>query len=169
VLELASVDSLIVTLCVGMSNLVWLIVVGALSDRIGRRPILITFTVLALATAYPALSWLVSGPSFERLLLVELWLSFIYGSYNGAMVVYLTEIMPAEVRTAGFSLAYSLATALFGGFTPAISTYLIHVTGNRAMPGVWLSFAAACGLVAALWVGETRSSMAPVPATLPEV
>jgi hypothetical protein len=54
------------------------------------------------------------------------------------------------VKTAGFSLAYSLATALFGGFTPAISTYLIHVTNNRAMPGLWLSFAAACGLSAAL-------------------
>jgi MHS family citrate/tricarballylate:H+ symporter-like MFS transporter len=39
------------------------------------------------------------------------------------MVVFLTEIMPVEVRTAGFSLAYSLATAIFGGFTPAISTY----------------------------------------------
>jgi len=54
------------------------------------------------------------------------------------------------VRTAGFSLAYSLATALFGGFTPAISTYLIHATGNKAAPGLWLMFAAACGLVATL-------------------
>ena len=48
------------------------------------------------------------------------------------MVVALTEIMPVEVRTSGFSLAYSLATALLGGFTPAICTYLIHITGNRA-------------------------------------
>ena len=72
---------------------------------------------------------------FARLLVVELWLSFLYGSYNGAMVVALTEIMPVEVRTAGFSLAYSLATALFGGFTPAISTWLIRVTGNKAAPG----------------------------------
>ena len=64
------------------------------------------------------------------------------------MAVYLTEIMPAEIRTSGFSLAYSLATAIFGGFTPAICTYLIHVTGNRAMPGVWMSLAAVCGLTA---------------------
>jgi hypothetical protein len=80
---------------------------------------------------------------------VELWLSFLYGCYNGAMVVFLTEIMPVEVRTAGFSLAYSLATAIFGGFTPAISTYLIQMTGNRAVPGLWLAFAASCGLIAA--------------------
>ena len=150
VLHLANIDSLIVTLCVGASNLFWLPVMGALSDRIGRRPILLVFTVLMLITAYPAMLWLVREPSFPRLLTVELWLSFIYGSYNGAMVVFLTEIMPIDVRTSGFSLAYSLATAVFGGFTPAISTYLIHLTGNRAVPGLWLSLAAAIGLVAAL-------------------
>jgi metabolite-proton symporter len=150
VLHLANIDSLIVTLCVGASNLFWLPVMGALSDRIGRRPILLVFTVLMLITAYPAMLWLVREPSFTRLLTVELWLSFIYGSYNGAMVVFLTEIMPIDVRTSGFSLAYSLATAVFGGFTPAISTYLIHLTGNRAVPGLWLSLAAAIGLVAAL-------------------
>jgi MFS family permease len=151
VLHLAAKDNLIVTLCVGASNLFWLPVMGALSDRIGRRPILIACTVVALASAYPGMSWLVTVPSFSRLLTVELWLSFVYGSYNGAMIVFLTEIMPANVRTTGFSLAYSLATAIFGGFTPAISTYLIHVTGNRAVPGLWLSFAAACGLLAALF------------------
>jgi MFS family permease len=149
VLHLRSIDSLIVTLCVGASNLVWLPTMGALSDRVGRRPLLIGCTLLLLASAYPAMGWLVRAPSFGRLLAVEMWLSFIYGSYNGAMVVFLTEIMPAEVRTAGFSLAYSLATAIFGGFTPAISTYLIQLTGNRAIPGAWLSFAAVCGLTAA--------------------
>lgn len=149
-LQLGVFEVLIVTLCVGISNLVWLPVMGAVSDRLGRRPLLIGFTVLAILTAYPAMLWLTAAPSFGRLLAAELWLSFIYGSYNGAMVVTLTEIMPEEVRSAGFSLAYSLATAIFGGFTPAICTYLIHATGNKAMPGLWLSAAAALGLVAAL-------------------
>ena len=146
VLHLGSRHSLIVTMCVGASNLFWLPVMGALSDRAGRRPLLFLFTVLMLVTAYPAMLWLVRAPSFARLLAVQLWFSCIFGSYNGAMVVFLTEIMPADVRTSGFSLAYSLATALFGGFTPAVSTYFIHVTGNLAVPGLWLSFAAACGL-----------------------
>ncbi len=150
VLHLSDMDSLIVTLCVGASNFFWLPVMGSVSDRVGRRPLLILFTVLMLVTAYPAMQWLVSAPSFARMLTVLLWLSFLYGSYNGAMVVTLTEIMPPEVRTTGFSLAYSLATAIFGGFTPAIATWLIHETGNKAMPGVWVSFAALCGLVATL-------------------
>ena len=151
VLHLANIDSLVVTLCVGASNLFWLPLMGALSDRIGRRPLLLVFTILMLVTAYPAMLWLVREPTFAKLLTVELWLSFLYGSYNGAMVVFLTEIMPADVRTSGFALAYSLATAVFGGFTPAISTYLIHISGNRAIPGVWLSFAAACGLTGTLF------------------
>jgi MFS family permease len=151
VLHLASMDSLVVTLCVGASNLFWLPIMGALSDRIGRRPLLFACTILMLITAYPAMLWLVREPSFARLLTVEMWLSFLYGSYNGAMVVFLTEIMPVDVRTSGFALAYSMATAIFGGFTPALSTYLIHISGNRAIPGLWLSFAAACGLAATLF------------------
>ena len=157
VLHLSSIDSLVVTLCVGLSNLIWLPVMGAVSDRLGRRPLLIVFTLLTLVTAYPALSWLVDAPSFTRLLTVELWLSFLYGSYNGAMVVCLTEIMPAAVRTSGFAFAYSLAT-VFGGFTPSISTYLIHITDNRAMPGAWLVFAALCGLSAALLIGRKHTA-----------
>ncbi|WP_185747778.1 MULTISPECIES: MFS transporter [Bosea] len=157
VLKLSSIDSLLVTLCVGVSNLFWLPVMGALSDRVGRKPLLIAFTALLFVSAYPALSWLVSQPSFARLLMVELWLSFIYASYNGAMVVALTEIIPVELRTTGFSVAYSLATALFGGFTPAVSTYLIEATGNRAVAGLWLMFAAACGFVATLIAYRRRS------------
>src|ERR1700745_1910613 len=94
--------------------------------------------------------WLVRSPSFARLLAVELWLSCIFGSYNGAMVVFLTEIMPMNVRTSGFSLAYSLATAIFGGVTPPIRIYLTLVAGSRRVPGLWLSFAAVCGLAEAL-------------------
>jgi MFS family permease len=143
-----------VTLCIGVSNFFWLPVMGALSDRVGRRPLLLICTSLALVSAYPAMLWLVAAPSFSRLLIVALWLSFLYASYNGAMVVFLTEVMPAEVRTLGFSLAYSLATAIFGGFTPAICTWLIDRTKNPAMPGLWLALAAAIGLTAALLAGH---------------
>jgi MFS family permease len=149
VLHRASTGRLIVTLCVGASNFIWLPVMGALSDKAGRRPLLLAFTVLTIVTAYPALLWLVSAPSFGRLLAVELWLSLVFGGYNGAMGVFLTEIMPPEARTSGVSLAISLAT-ISGGFTPAICTCLIQVTGNRAIPGAWLSFAAALGLIAAV-------------------
>ncbi len=148
VLHLSSQASLIATLCVGVSNLIWLPLMGALSDRIGRAPLLLIFSVLIALTAYPSLAWLTAHPSFAHLAGVLLWLSFLYGSYNGAMVVALTEIVPAGARTTGFSLAYALATALSGGFTPLVCTWLIAQTGDKAAPGGWLALAGLAGTIA---------------------
>jgi len=148
VLKLSIIDSLLVTLFVGVSNFIWLPVMGALSDKVGRWPIMALFSGLTLITAYPALNWLVANPTFEHMVIIELWLSFLYGSYNGATVVALTEIIPVHIRTTGFSLAYSLATALFGGFTPFVATWLIQSTGDKASPGYWLSLAGGLGLLA---------------------
>jgi MHS family citrate/tricarballylate:H+ symporter-like MFS transporter len=149
VIGLTQSQALLATMVIAISNFIWLPISGAVSDRIGRKPILVAFTVLAILTAYPALAWLVREPSFGRMLTVELWLSVIFAWYNGAMTVALTEIVPATVRTAGFSLAYSLATTL-GGSSLAVSTWLIQHTGDKAAPGYWMSFAALCGLVATL-------------------
>jgi len=109
-------------------------------------------TLLMLVTAYPALSQLAEAPSISMMLTVLLWLSFIYSLYNSAMIPALTEIMPAAVRVAGFSLAYSPATAVFGGFTPVISTTLIEYTGDKALSSYWISFAATCALLATLYL-----------------
>lgn len=150
VLHLSTRDSLLVTLCIGVSNFFWLPVGGALSDRVGRKPVLVAATALTVLLAVPLLSWLAAAPSFGRMLGVLLVLSALYGLYNGAMVVALTEIMPPEVRVVGFSLAYSLATAIFGGFTPVISTWLIDRLDNKAAPAYWLTTAALAGLAATL-------------------
>jgi len=149
-LQLDPLSSMIVTLCVGLSNFIWLPIGGAISDRIGRRPLLFIIPMIALLTAYPLMSWLVVAPTFGKLLAVELWFSFIFGTYNGSMIPLLAEMMPPRVRTAAFSLAFVTATAIFGGFTPAVSTFLIEATGNKAAPALWLSLAAAISLSAAI-------------------
>ena len=148
VLKLSTLDSLLVTLFVGVSNFIWLPISGSLSDRIGRWPIMVVSSGLTLLTAYPLLSWLVEAPSYERMLGVELWLSFLYASYNGATIAALAEVVPSHIRTMGFSLAYSLATALFGGLTPLVVTWLIENTGDKAAPGYWMAMAGASGLIA---------------------
>jgi metabolite-proton symporter len=152
VLHLAERDALLVTIFVGLSNFCWLPIGGAISDRIGRRPVLLTLSVLAVATPYLAMMWLVGAPSFTRLLIVELYLSFIFGVYNGAMIPLLADIMPFRVRTAGFSIAFALATAIFGGMTPAVATFLVEKTGDRASPALWLSLAGLLALIAVLLV-----------------
>jgi MFS transporter, MHS family, citrate/tricarballylate:H+ symporter len=150
VLKLSSQDALLVTLLVGITNFIWNPVGGALSDRIGRKPVLLAIAGLSFVTAYPALLWLTAAPTFGKLLAVEMMFSLYFGVYSGTMLGALVEVVPAHVRTTCFSLAFALAAALFGTFTPFASTMLIDRTGDKASPGFWLMCAAASGFIAAL-------------------
>jgi MHS family citrate/tricarballylate:H+ symporter-like MFS transporter len=76
------------------------------------------------------------------------------------MVAALSELVPPYVRTTCFALAFSLAVALFGSFTPLASTWLIKTTADRASPGYWLMFAAASGLLATLVLYRNRRAAA---------
>ena len=152
VLKLSTQDALLVTLLVAVTNFIWNPVGGAVSDRIGRKPVLVTIATLSLLTAYPALHWLVTAPTFGKLLAVEMMFSFYFGVYSGTMLGCLVEIVPAHVRTTCFSLAFALAAGLFGTFTPFASTWLIDKTGDKASPCYWLMFGAVLGIIAALTV-----------------
>jgi len=161
-LKLSSSDALLVTLVVAVANFIWLPIGGALSDRVGREPVLLAIAALVLVTAYPALFWLSMAPDFGKLLTVEMLFSFCFGLYNGAMVASLTEVVPPDVRASCFALAYSLATALFGTATPFVSKMLISRLGEAA-PALWLMLAAACSIAAVLMLYR-RDAPAPAPA-----
>jgi MHS family citrate/tricarballylate:H+ symporter-like MFS transporter len=160
VLKLSSADALMVTILVAVGNFIWNPVGGALSDRIGRKPVLLTIATLSLLTSYPALHWLVADPSFGKMLAVEMMFSFYFGVYSGTMLGALVEIVPAHVRTTCFSLAFALAAALFGTFTPFAATWLIDKTGDKASPCYWLMFAAVLGIIAASTVYRGGKAMA---------
>src|ERR1700750_287876 len=160
VLKLTTQDALLVTLLVAVTNFIWNPVGGAVSDRIGRKPVLLAIAGLALVTAYPALHWLVAAPTFGKLLAVEMMFSFYFGVYSGTMLGCLVEIVPAHVRTTCFSIAFALAAGLFGTFTPFASTWLIDKTGDKASPACWLMFGAALGIIAALTVYRGGKAMA---------
>ena len=149
-LHLAALGNFEVALVVAVTSFLLLPVFGAASDRIGRWPILLGSALLVIATAYPALSWLVAAPGFGRLLAVETWLAILYSAYAGSLVPLLAEMMPEKVRSSGYALILSLANGIFGSFTPAIATVLIQATGNRASPALWLSATAMVSLAAAL-------------------
>jgi len=152
VLKLSSQDALLVTLLVAVTNFIWNPVGGAVSDRLGRKPVLLTIACLSFVTAYPALNWLVTAPTFGKMLAVQMMFSFYFGVYSGTMLGALVEVVPRHVRTTCFSMAFALAAGLFGTFTPFAATWLIDHTGNKASPGFWLMFAAALGIFAALTI-----------------
>ena len=164
VLKLTQSESLFVTICAAVTNFIWLPIGGALSDRVGRKPVLLAVAALAFMVAYPLLSWLAGAPSVEKLLAVLLVLSFCFGMYNGAMVAALSEVVPAHVRTTCFSFAFALAAALFGTFTPLAATWLIKTTGDRASPGFWLMAAALSGFGATLAIYRRAPALVPVRA-----
>ncbi|KEZ78593.1 tricarballylate/proton symporter TcuC [Salinisphaera hydrothermalis] len=150
ILGLTSMESFIVTICMATANLFVMPGVAAISDRVGRLPVLLSASAALGVCAYPTMAWLVADPSFFRLWVAVVFLGCLYGCWQGTLMISLVEIMPAKVRASGWSLAYSLTYAIFGGFTPAFVTWLIQVTGNRAMPGVALALAAIVGFIGTL-------------------
>ncbi len=166
-LKLPANTVFLVTVLIGVSNLIWLPIGGMISDRIGARPVMQAVTIATLASAWPAMSWLVAAPSASRLVSVFLLYSGYFGLYYGAMTPLLAEAMPAQVRATGFSFSFVTATAVLGGFTPAICTFLIEASGNRAAPALWLCFAASLSLVS-VWllpaVLATPARLRPAPA-----
>jgi MHS family citrate/tricarballylate:H+ symporter-like MFS transporter len=167
VLKLTSRDALLVTLLVAVTNFIWNPVGGALSDRIGRKPVLLAISALSLVTAYPALHWLVAAPTFGKLLAVQMMFSFYFGVYSGTMLGALVEVVPTHVRTTCFSMAFALAAGLFGTFTPFASTLLIEHTNDKASPAYWLMCAAVLGIFAAVVLyrdGEAAAKQAALAA-----
>ena len=164
-LNLSPTGTLLITLMVAVMNFIWNPVGGAVSDRLGRRTVLVTIATLSLVTAYPALSWLAANPTLEKLLAVQMMFSFYFGTYSGAMLGCLVEIVPAHVRTTCFSIAFALAAGIFGTATPFVATTLISKTGgDRASPAYWLMFGAALGIIGALTVyrgGRTVDNSTP--------
>jgi len=167
-LNLSPSGTLLVTLLVAVTNFIWNPVGGALSDRVGRKPVLLTIAGLSFVTAYPALSWLATNPTLEKLLAVQMMFSFYFGVYSGTMLGCLVEIVPKHVRTTCFSIAFAMAAGIFGTSTPFVSTKLIDMTGqDKASPAYWLMFGATLGIIAALTVyrgGRTIETRDTVPA-----
>jgi MHS family proline/betaine transporter-like MFS transporter len=123
---------------------------GRLSDRVGRRPLLIAGTVAVGAFAVPGFA-LADGSAVG--LLVS---NLVFGGLFGLLVVtaFVAELFPTAVRATGVAVTYGVATAVFGGTTPLIATLLANAGAARAVP-LYLIAAAALGLAASLTATET--------------
>ena len=127
---------------------------GALSDHIGRKPIMTAALVLNLVVTYPLFSWVIANPSFGALLTMQIILCSLFGVFNGPISTALAEQFPTRVRSTALAISYNIAVMLFGGFAQFFVTWLIAATGTPIAPAYYLMFGAAVGLLAALFLKE---------------
>jgi len=122
---------------------------GALSDRIGRRPMIATASILYLVLGYP-LYILVGNGTYQTLLLAQLIVAVIQSCYTGTIPVILAEMFPTRVRYTALSVSYGFSVAIFGGFSPFAASWLITSTGNPLSPA-YLVMGAGVASALAIW------------------
>ncbi len=124
--------------------------VGALSDKIGRTPFMITSSALYIVLTYPMFVFLTNSPGFLQLLLLQTVIGVLMTMYFAAMPALLADIFPVATRGTGMSLAYNIAVTIFGGFAGLIITWLIDFTGNKLSVSYFVIFGAVLSLIASI-------------------
>ena len=144
-----------------LSNAIGLVVLmalipftAALSDRIGRKPLLIAFSALIALLTYP-LFLLASTQVLAFIVLAQVLFGVIISLFSGPGPAALVEMFPTNVRYSALGVSYNIAVAAFGGTAPFIATYLISRTGSNFSPGFYLIAAAVVTLIVVSTMKET--------------
>ena len=128
---------------------------GWLSDRFGRRPVLIWPRLVILALIYPVYYWIVETRSANSLFIGYTMLAVFGGLWGGAFYAAFSESVPKRIRSGSVATIYAFAIAVFGGTTQLIATWLLHVTGNPMALAWYLLAAVSIGTVAMLFILES--------------
>ncbi len=139
---------------------------GALTDRVGRRPVIAAGCAGFLCLSVPALLLIRQG----SLLAVALGmgaLGLLLVCFTAAMPAALPALFPTRVRYGSLSIGFNISVSLFGGTTPLAVTALIGATGNLMMPAYYMMAAAVIGGFAAWLMAETAGQ--PLPGSAPSV
>ena len=127
---------------------------GAWSDRVGRRPLMIGSLLGYLIVLYPLYAWLTDGPTIAKLMTVQVVVCLFVSVFFGVFSTVMAELFPANVRSVGMSMAYNIAVMVFGGFAQFIVTWLIKATGSPMSPAFYVMFGVVLGLIAAFFIRE---------------
>ena len=139
---------------------------GWITDRVGRKPLLVTATVAAIFVGVP-MFLLMEHPVAVLALLGQIGLTVVVGTFIGAASPALVEAAPARVRCTAVALGYNTTLGIVGGMTPLVATWLVQRTGDELAPG-FLIMAAAVSLIAVFSLGETyRKPIGAVPLPQP--
>lgn len=127
-------------------------IAGALSDRYGRKAVLLTSLVPYVFLLYPLFAWVQSAPTFGNLIIIYPLLSILLGGFLGPFSTALGEQFPTSVRSSGLAISYNLAVMIFGGFAQFIVTWLIQTTGVTLAPIFYALAGGGVGLIGCLLI-----------------
>jgi MHS family proline/betaine transporter-like MFS transporter len=128
---------------------------GAWSDRVGRKKLLLASCALCFVLPIPAFYVLTGGYGFASVILIQVVFSFAISLFSGPGPAAIAEIFPTRGRSTWMSSSYALAVAIFGGFAPFISQWLIDATGSRMAPVAYVMAAAAVSFLTIAGLRET--------------
>jgi MHS family citrate/tricarballylate:H+ symporter-like MFS transporter len=153
------------TVVVGLCGVSFDLVSGALSDRFGRKIVMLVPGIALLALIFPAFHLILRYRTTAMLLEATAVLATLLDMSITPMVIWLTESLPAPIRSGGVAVVYAFAIATFGGTTQYAVTWLLKVTGNPLAPAWYWTGAAIMGLVAVIATRESaaRKSVPPDP------
>lgn len=129
--------------------------VGLLSDRVGRKPVLLALAALSALLPITMFS-LMAGGSTGQALLGAVVLALVAGAVSAVGAVATAEQFTGEARVSGLALGATVATAIFGGLTPWLAQLLIEGTGRNEIPGIMIALVALCVAPVFLTMRETR-------------
>jgi MHS family proline/betaine transporter-like MFS transporter len=127
---------------------------GALSDRVGRKPVFIWATIAALVLAVPCFMLFEQGGAIA--IIAHIVLGLTDSALMGVAMATFAEMFPTSIRYTGIAFGFSVGAALAGGTAPFICTWLVAVTGNPIAPAFFLIGTAIITLVAAISLKETK-------------
>jgi MFS transporter, MHS family, proline/betaine transporter len=127
---------------------------GMLSDRLGRRPLLMASCIGFAVLGYPFFVLGSSGRA-DLAFLAQFLMVALLSLYAGCCPAAYAELFPTRVRYTALSIGYNIAVAIFGGFAPFIATWLIKETGNPLAPAFYVVAAAVITLVIVTRIRET--------------
>jgi MHS family proline/betaine transporter-like MFS transporter len=133
---------------------------GALSDRVGRRPVILAGAIGSVVLAYPAYVLLSLG-TFAGALSGQLLIWLGSAVLSAACPAAFAEMFPTRLRTSAVGISYAAAFALFGGTTPVVSTWLIELTGSVIAPAAFIVVAGLVSTGVALKMRETARADLP--------